>query len=72
MDLTFDSHAMDRMSQRGVTSDDVEWAIRRQIREDAGEPGTIWIVGYAAGRRILKVCVRTDDKTYVITVAWEE
>lgn len=37
-----------------------------------GEPGTIWIRGYAAGGRVLKVCVRTADQEYVVTAAWPD
>lgn len=58
------------MAERGVTGEDVEWALRRVVRETPGEPGTIWIHGQASGSRILKVCVYADDRDHVITVAW--
>lgn len=65
-------YARKRMRQRAVTEEDIEWAMRRQIRQTPGEPGTVWIHGHAAGGRILKVCVRADDHDQVITVAWPD
>lgn len=70
-DLEYGRHARDRMDEREVTEQDVEQALSRRIGSpDAGQPGSVWIRGYAAGGRILKVCVRADDHQYVITVAW--
>lgn len=60
------------MARRGITEADVEWALRRENRREAGEPGTIWIHGMASGRRELKVCVRANDNDYVITAAWPD
>lgn len=59
------------MAERGITERDVETALQRPIGQpEPGEPGTIWIRGYAAGSRILKVCVPTTDQDFVITTAW--
>ena len=60
------------VAQRGITENDLEWALRRQTGQpQAGEPGTIWIRGFASGGRILKVCVRVADRDFVITAAWQ-
>lgn len=68
--VRYGRHALERMRQRGITTNDVERALHLQIgHPEPGEPGSIWIRGYAVGGRILKVCVRTD-RSYVITVAW--
>jgi len=68
--LTFDPHARDRMEERGVSEEEVELALKRRVRHRPGEPGTIWIDGYGMGNRIIPVCVRLSDQTYVITVGW--
>ncbi len=66
-------YAQKRMRERSVTDDDVKWALRRPVGDPApGQPGSVWIEGYASGNRILRVCVRIDDHNYVITVAWKE
>jgi Domain of unknown function (DUF4258) len=71
MAITYGKHARDQMELREVSEQDVEAALRRQSRSPTpGEPGSIWIWGFAAGGRILKVCVRSDDHEHVITVAW--
>lgn len=56
--------------KRGIHKPDVESALRRQIETLPGQPGSQWVVGHAAGGRILKVCVRTDDEMHVITAVW--
>lgn len=67
----YSAHARRRMQSRAITEIDVERALRHRIGDPApGEPGTIWIRGYAVGGRILKVCVRTADQEYVVTAAW--
>jgi hypothetical protein len=61
------------MTERGITDDDVAWALTRRVGSpQPGEPGTLWIRGYAAGSRILKVCVRATDESFVITAAWQD
>jgi hypothetical protein len=57
------------MAERGITEEDVMWALRRRQRTTPGSPGTIWVHGYAGGR-LLKVNVNTDDEEYVRTLAW--
>jgi hypothetical protein len=68
MALEFDPHARKRMAVRGVTEEDVDLALRHQIRTRPGEPGSIWIDGYGVGQRIIPVCVRIQQQDYVITV----
>ncbi len=59
------------MAERAISEEDVEAALSRPSREPTpGQPGTIWLWGYAAGSRILKVCVPTTDHEFVITSAW--
>ena len=73
MALQYSSHARRQMLKRNILEADVERALRAQIGNPSpGEPGTIWIKGYAAGGRILKVCVRTNDQEFVITAAWPD
>jgi hypothetical protein len=73
VDIRYSDHARRQMAKRAVTEVDVELALRHPIGQPTpGEPGTIWIRGFAVGGRILKVCVRTDDHEYVITVAWAD
>jgi len=70
-EVRYAKHAMDRAEEREFTKEDVEWALRHPIGDPLpGQPGSIWIRGYAVGGRIIKVCVRTDDREYVITAAW--
>ncbi len=70
-DITYSKHARERMADREVSDVDVEAALSHPIGDPApGEPGTVWVRGYAVGGRVLKVCVRADDTSYVVTVAW--
>lgn len=66
------AHALQRMTQRGISKEDIIWALRREVRRSPGQPGSIWIHGQPAGNRILKVCVRTGDERFVITAVWED
>lgn len=69
MPLRYSAHARQRMQQRGITEEDVETALNRQIRTEPGNQlGSVWVYGYAADGTILKVCVPTADRTTVITV----
>lgn len=66
-------HALQRMAERGVAEEDIAWALGRPTGiVQPGEPGTMWISGYASGGRILKVCVRATEPDYVITAAWPD
>ena len=69
----YSAHARRRMQSRAITETDVEQALNRRIGHPSpGEPGTVWIRGFAGGGRILKVCVRTADHGYVVTAAWPD
>jgi hypothetical protein len=69
---TFSNHALQQMATRHITETDVEFALRREIDRTPGGPGSIWIHGHASGSRVLKVCVRDYDESYVITAAWPD
>jgi hypothetical protein len=69
--IRYRDHAIERMAERGITEEDVGWALRRRQRTSPGSPGTIWVYGYARGR-LLKVNVNTDDQEYVRTVVWAD
>jgi hypothetical protein len=59
------------MEKRAISEQDVEAALRHRIGDPSpGQPGTIWLRGYAVGGRILKVCVPVNDHEFVITAAW--
>jgi hypothetical protein len=72
VDIT--KHGRDRLAQRGISVQELEYALTHQIpgRRSPGLPGSIWVCGYATGGRILKVCVATDDEDRVITAAWPD
>lgn len=71
--MRYRKHARDRMRDRGITEEDVEWALRRPTGPPgAGEPGTYWQSGMAAGGRILRVCLDAADPEVVITLAWSD
>ena len=71
MRLTYSNHARQQMRRRAVTEEDVERALARTVGNRPGEPGTIWIHGFATGGRVLSVCVKLDNRRYVVTVAWQ-
>jgi hypothetical protein len=61
------------MARRGITEQDVDSALRRrQGAPGPGQPGTMWVSGFASGGKILKVCVRSTDQNHVITAAWPD
>ena len=69
--IHYTDHARRRMAERGITEDDVRWALRRRIGDpEPGQPGTVWIRGHGSSDRVLRVCVETADHTRVVTVAW--
>ena len=71
--LDFTAHALKQMQRRGITETDIDHALAHRAGPPGpGEPGTMWISGYAAGGRILKVCVEVDDATRIITAAWPD
>jgi len=70
--LTYSNHARQRMRRRVFTEDDVERALARPVGNRPGEPGTIWIHGVTTGGRILSVCVKLDNRRYVVTAAWRD
>ncbi len=61
------------MQRRAITPLDVESALKRTFGPpEPGLPGTIWIVGMAAGGRLLRVCVPVGNRYRVITAAWPD
>jgi hypothetical protein len=72
MQMEYSQHAERRMYARGISKDDVAWALKRPCGDRPGEPGTVWIEGWASGGRILAVCVTLPDRQFVITVAWAD
>jgi Domain of unknown function (DUF4258) len=68
--LTYSTHARERMEERGVSERDVELALRRQVQTRPGDPGTLWIDGYGTRDRVIPVNVQTADRTFIITVGW--
>jgi len=71
VELNVSAHARKRLLERGITEHDLTSALSRRIGAPGpGEPGTLWIRGYAAGGRILRVCVDAADQTRIITAAW--
>ncbi|MFJ6900095.1 DUF4258 domain-containing protein [Streptomyces hokutonensis] len=72
MDLELSSHAERRMATRGISRADIESALSRVIRTTPGQPGSVWVHGYASGGRVLKVCVSATDHRKVITAAWPD
>jgi hypothetical protein len=69
--VRYSKHAREKMAERGISEEDVESALSRPSGNPTpGQPGTIWLWGYAAGSRILKVCVPMADHEFVITAAW--
>lgn len=67
--VRFSRHARDRMAARDITESDVEAALARQLRQEPGESGSIWVFGHGADGSVVKVCVSSDDRQWVITVA---
>lgn len=74
MELLLTKHAEERLAERNILPADLKAAFQNKVRTTAGEPGTVWVHGYAGGR-ILKVCVPAvdvlSDQVVVITAAWE-
>jgi len=68
--ITYGPHALERMQERGITKEDVERALARQTGNRPGDPGTMWIAGFAVGGRILEVCVTLPTRRHVKTAAW--
>jgi dienelactone hydrolase len=57
------------MNERGISDDDVEMAMRRQIDQRPGtRPGTLVVTGFCVGGATIKVVVPAADREYVITV----
>jgi hypothetical protein len=70
--LSVSSHALQRLGERGITREDLESALARRVRKEPGTAGSVWIFGHSRAGRIVKVCVRVDDETFVITAAWPD
>jgi Domain of unknown function (DUF4258) len=62
----FSDHARQRMTERNITEEDVESALRRRTGPLApGDNGRVVVFGYAPGQRILKVVLTADEQTVV-------
>jgi len=71
MPLQWTRHSLERLAQRGITKEDVEYAINHPNgNKTPGQMGSVWVYGHTGSGRILKVCVATDDPTRVITAVW--
>jgi Domain of unknown function (DUF4258) len=68
--MEYSQHAKRQMRRRGITEQDVDWALKRPCGNRPGEPGTVWLRGFAAGGRILEVCVRLPERRFITTIAW--
>lgn len=70
--MKFSRHCLERMSERGITKDDVRAAINRPIGDpDAANRGNIVITGLAMNRRLLcVVCCEELDDLRIISVYW--
>jgi hypothetical protein len=67
---SYSQHARQRMRQRGVTEADVTSALKRRSGEPCpGNDGSVVVLGFAPGGRILKT-VLTSDYQCVISVMW--
>jgi hypothetical protein len=63
-------HARKRMMQRQITEADIRSALRRRYGQPRpGDNGRIVVLGYASGRRILRV-VLTADSEEIVSVMW--
>jgi hypothetical protein len=70
---TLTVHVIKRMQERGITMEDLEFALTHTVGHPApGQVGSLWVLGRTAGGRILKVCVATDDRDRVITAVWAD
>jgi hypothetical protein len=63
-------HVRQRMAQRDITEEDIRQALRRRSGQPRpGNNGNIVVLGYARGRRILRM-VLTPDQQVMVTVMW--
>lgn len=64
-------HVKQRCIERGITEEQVIYAVNHKIRRaPSGQFGSFYIYGYVPDGRILKVCLATDDPSRVITAMW--
>jgi hypothetical protein len=70
--LRLTGHARDRLNDRGVSLDDLEYAYARRVGvpQPGSQAGTMTIVGpLPGGRGWVKIVVAGDDQTRVVS-AW--
>lgn len=72
MPLRMTDHVRLRMIQRGITSEQIQYALNHSIRERPGQGSSIWVFGHVPGGRILKVCLSAYDRSEVLTAAWPD
>ena len=69
--MRYTNHARLRMTERGITTGDVEAAVSRPVGDpDAGSFGSIVTTGEAPGGRRLKVVRSAADPELVISLYW--
>jgi hypothetical protein len=66
---TYSKHALDRMRLRGISTDDVEAALRNCVGdpEPGSRPDTLVMTGYTLDRRLLNVVVDSVQTDHVVT-----
>src|ERR1700685_1144678 len=66
------NHAKERMADRDISEEDIRRALdRRAGAPRVGNNGTIVVLGYATGGRILKI-VLAPDQEEIVTLAWPD
>ncbi len=70
--MKFSRHSLKRMSERGITEDDVRAALNRPVgNPEPANRGNIMITGLAMNRKLLcVVCYEEPDETLIISVYW--
>ncbi len=64
--LSYSTHARSRMTERGITEADIDWALHHRTGDtQPGDNGRIVVYGCAPGQRILKVVLSADEQTVV-------
>lgn len=67
------SHALERMAERGITENDIEYAMNHRMGypEPGNRPDTMVVRGFARGGGILKIVVSAADEGVFVSAMWE-